>query len=89
MNKKKKTTIYYAEGFASFLLVGLGQILKGEGEKGLKLVLWFYFALPALSYFSLMINGYLFIFVLSFSLILGFILWVYSIYDALKNETIV
>ncbi|MFA6431365.1 MAG: hypothetical protein WCV91_03155 [Candidatus Margulisiibacteriota bacterium] len=88
MNKKKKSNNYYTEAFASLLIVGLGQVLKGEGEKGLKLILWFYFVLPEISYCALIINGFLFIFVLSFALILGFILWIYGIYDALKNETV-
>jgi len=83
---KKK---YWIEALASFLVVGLGQILKGEGKKGLKLMLIFYFALPAAIYLSLLINAYLFLIILGFALISGIILWGYNIWDALKHEALV
>ena len=80
---------YWLEAIASFLVVGLGQIIKGEGKKGLKLLLAFYFVLPALIYVSLLINAFLFLVVFGLSLISAVILWVYSIWDALKHEAIV
>lgn len=67
----------------SALVVGLGQIIKGEGKKGLALLLAIYFVLPAVVYLTLLVNGYLFLYVLGFSLISGIILWAYNIMDAL------
>jgi hypothetical protein len=67
----------------SVLVVGLGQIIKGESEKGLALLLIIYFVLPAAVYLSLLIGSYLFIYVLGFSIIFGIMLWIYNILDAL------
>jgi hypothetical protein len=67
----------------SALVVGLGQIIKGENEKGVVLLLTFYFVLPTAVYLSLIINPYLFLSVLGFSTIFGIMLWVYSIGEAL------
>jgi len=80
---------HWLDAVASFFIVGLGQILKGEGKKGLKLLLTFYFVLPVLIYVSLLINAYLFLLVFGLSVISAIILWVYSIWDALKHEAIV
>lgn len=75
------------KAIASFFVVGLGQLLKNEGKKGLKLILFFYFALPSLIYLALMLNAYLFLLSLGVALIAGFALWIYGINDALKHET--
>lgn len=80
---------YRREALASFFIVGLGQIIKGEGDKGLKMVLTFYFALPALIYTSLLINGFLFLMVLGMALIADITLWLYNVRDALIHETII
>ena len=77
---------YKLEALASFFIVGLGQIIKGESKKGLLLILVFYLALPALIYFSLLISAYLFLLVLGVALISGIILWVYNVWDALTHE---
>ncbi len=81
--------LHYGYGIASFIVVGLGQILKGEGKKGLNLILIFYFALPSAIYLSLMLNAQLFLLVMGISLISGIIIWIYNIWDALTHETIV
>ena len=77
---------YKLEALASFFIVGLGQIIKGESKKGLLLILVFYLGLPALIYFSLLISAYLFLLVLGVALISGIILWVYNVWDALTHE---
>ncbi|MDD5382095.1 MAG: hypothetical protein PHH60_00340 [Candidatus Margulisbacteria bacterium] len=74
---------HYLEAFCSCLIIGLGQIIKGEGEKGLVLLLLFYFALPAAAYLALILNGYLFLYTMAFAVIFGIILWLYNIWDAL------
>ena len=71
------------KALCSVLVVGLGQIIKGESEKGVFLLLVFYFVQPAAVYLSLLINPYLFLSVLGFSTIFGIMLWVYSVGDAL------
>lgn len=72
----------FTEALASFFIVGLGQIIKGEGDKGLKLMLLFYFVLPTAVYLSLMFNAYLFLTILGSALTGGLILWGYNIWDA-------
>jgi hypothetical protein len=68
----------------SFLVVGLGQILKGEGEKGLKFILVFYFTLPLLLYLSLSLSGGLFLMVFGVATIFAVIFWIYNIIDAYR-----
>lgn len=78
--------LHYLEALCSALVVGLGQIIKREGKKGILLLLIFYFALPAIVYVSLLSNGNLPLFALGFSLFSGIILWVYSVADALLKS---
>ena len=77
---------YYPEATASLFIVGLGQILKGDSQKGVLLLLFYYLALPALVYASLAFSGLLFIYILGISIIGGTILWLYNIIDALKTN---
>ena len=72
----------YLYALLSFLIVGLGQIVKGDMEKGIKFILLFYFALPALIYLSLTISGGLFLVVSGIGIIFGIIFWIYNIIDA-------
>lgn len=81
MLKKK----LWRPALASFFIVGFGQLLKGQGKKGLKLLLVFYFALPSLVYLALIISGWLFILVLALALLSAIILWVYNIWDAFTD----
>jgi hypothetical protein len=74
------------EAFLSALVIGLGQIAKGDSERGIKLVLWFYVAIPSLLVISLYISGILFVFLFTLSILLYPIFWIYSIYDALTKE---
>ena len=68
----------------SGLLVGSGQILKGEVEKGLKLMLTFYFGLPLLLYLTLSFSGGLFLLVFGIVVIFCIIFWAYNIWDAAR-----
>jgi len=81
----KKRFVWAA--LASGLIVGLGQIVKGEGAKGLFLLLAFYFVLPSLVYLALMFNAYFFLTTLGFCLVGGLALWTYNLLDAYKHET--
>jgi len=78
-----KTKYLYA--LLSFLIVGLGQIAKGDAEKGVKFILLFYFALPALIYLSLMISGGVFLLVFGIGIIFAIIFWMYNIIDAYQT----
>jgi hypothetical protein len=82
-NKRKK---HWPEACSSLLVVGLGQIIKKQGDKGLKMMLYFYLGLPTMIYVSLLINGYLFLLVLAFALLSGIILWAYNVLDALLSS---
>ena len=66
----------------SSLVIGLGQIIKGDSDKGLKWMLLFYFFLPAVIYVSLLINANLFIFIFALIVIVYPLFWLYNIYDA-------
>jgi hypothetical protein len=78
--------LHVIEAIGSILVVGLGQIIKGESKKGLGLMLSFYFVIPAIVYVPLMFKSYLFIYLFGFSIISGIILWVYSVGDALLKK---
>lgn len=78
--------LHYFHAICSILVVGLGQIIKGETNKGIILLLTFYFFLPAAVYASLIINAYFFLSILGFALIFGIMLWIYSIGDALLRS---
>jgi len=71
--------------FLSFLIVGLGQIIKGESEKGLKLMLLFYFIIPALLYLFFIIKAELFLLMLGFFTIFNVIFWAYNVADAYRK----
>ncbi len=76
-------TKHWLEALGSFFIVGLGQIVKGEGQKGLLLILAFYFALPGLVFATLALNGWLFLFSFALAIILAIIIWAYNVLDAL------
>lgn len=75
-------TTRIALGFVSAFLVGGGQILKGETEKGLKFLLSFYFGMPMLLYVTLSFSGALFLVIFGVSIIFAIIFWIYNIWDA-------
>jgi hypothetical protein len=79
---------YFWPAAASFFIVGLGQVIKGEGRKGLLLILTFYFTIPGLVYLMLMINAYLFLTTLGLGIICGTVLWAQSLVDAWSHETV-
>jgi len=78
--------LHYFEAICSALVVGLGQIIKGENKKGIILLLTFYFTLPSLVYLSLIIDAYYFILVLGLAVIFAIILWIYSVGEALLKS---
>jgi len=84
MNRK-----HWVEALFSFFIIGSGQVLKGDGEKGLKLILITYFVIPIAIYLSLAINGLLFLTVMGIAIIFLILLWIYNIWDALTYEAIV
>jgi len=77
--KKKK---YFIEALSSVIFVGLGQLIKGEGKKGLLYILFFYLTIPAAVYVALTINSWLFLLVLPCAIIAEIIIWGYNIFDA-------
>ncbi len=80
---RKRPSNYLPAAF-SLLIVGLGQLVKGDWEKGIKFILLFYFALPAVIYFSLLVSGALFLAVFGISTIFALIFWAYNIIDAFR-----
>jgi hypothetical protein len=73
---------YLAPAIFSALIVGLGQALKGDNKKGLKLMVWFYLGFPILIYGALLLNSYIFLIVLAIFVILYPIVWILNIMDA-------
>jgi hypothetical protein len=80
---------HYLEALVSFFLVGFGQIIKGEGKKGLQMVLAFYFVLPTAVYVAFIINPYLFLSVLGIAIIAAITLWAYNVFDSFTHEPII
>ncbi|MFA4967619.1 MAG: hypothetical protein WC624_05320 [Candidatus Margulisiibacteriota bacterium] len=80
--KRKEWQAKLFPALLSFFIVGLGQAVKGDSEKGIKFILLFYFALPAVIYLSLMVSGALFIVVSGVGLIFALIFWIYNMFDA-------
>ncbi|MBI5701628.1 hypothetical protein HZC34_07315 [Candidatus Saganbacteria bacterium] len=68
----------------SALFIGSGQILKGETEKGIKIMLAFYFGVPLILYFTLGISGGLFVIVFGITIIFTVLFWLYNIWDAAR-----
>jgi TM2 domain-containing membrane protein YozV len=75
----------WGSAFWSVLIIGLGQILKGEGKKGLVLILLFYFTAPMLLFLSLQLGDVIFLTVFSLVVVLEIGLWLYGVWDALKT----
>ena len=78
--------MFYLQAASSFVIVGLGQIIKGETNKGLLMLLTFYFVLPAILYLALLFNSQQIVYILSGVIISAIILWLYSIGDALLHQ---
>ena len=74
---------HYLEGFCSIFVVGLGQIVKGDNQKGLKMLLVFYFFLPTIIYVSLLFSSPYMVYAFGGAMVLALVLWTYSIGDAL------
>lgn len=84
LGMRRKNGEKAALGMFSAMLVGSGQILKGETEKGIKMMLTFYFVIPILLYVILSFSGSIFLITFGFSIIFAVIFWVYNIIDATK-----
>lgn len=81
-----KKHYYYFEALASLLIVGLGQIIKGENRKGLALMLNYYLIIPTVIYLSLLLTGFLFPYIFGFLVIFEILSWGYGIFDALMER---
>lgn len=77
-----KKQYHYFAAIISALVVGLGQVVKGESKKGLLMMLVFYLFLPSIFFAALSVNGYLALVILTFAVIAGVILWGYNVGDA-------
>ena len=78
---------YVAPAVASALVAGLGQLIKGDAKKGLKLMLWFYMGMPIIIFGSLLLNAYLFLVVFAAFVVLYPLIWVLNILDAYGYQT--
>lgn len=85
--KRKEWPAKLFPALLSFFIVGLGQTVKGEAEKGVKFMLLFYFALPTIIYLALFISGALFLLVSGVGIIFAVIFWIYNIIDAYSANT--
>ena len=81
--KKQK---YYIPAILSALVVGLGQIIKGDSKKGLKWLLSFYLFFPTLLYLLFLITPKAFMAGLAVAIIVYPVFWIYNIVDALLRE---
>lgn len=81
--KRKK---YQLPALLSFFVAGLGQIIKGDAKKGLKIMLWFYLGLPLLLYGAMLLNAYIFLVMLAFSVVFYPVFWALNIVDAYSHQ---
>jgi len=79
VTRRKK---YILPAVLSAFVAGLGQIIKGDAKKGLKMMLWFYLGLPMIIFGALILNAYLFLLVLAVSVVLYPLIWALNILDA-------
>jgi len=63
-------------------VVGLGQVIKGQASKGLRIMLWFYLGFPIIIFGSLLLNAYLFLAVFAAFVVFYPVIWVFNIFDA-------
>ena len=77
--KRKK---YYIPAFVSAGVAGLGQVIKGDARKGLKIMLWFYLGFPVMIVGSFLLNAYLFLVVLAIFAVLYPVIWAFNVFDA-------
>lgn len=75
---------HFVLALCSALVIGLGQILKGDSEKGIKFILTFYVALPAILYITLSFSGSIFLILFGVSIIFSFIFWAVNVLDAAR-----
>jgi len=66
----------------SALVAGLGQIMKGDAKKGLKIMVWFYLGFPILIYGALLLNAYVFLLIFAAFVVIYPVVWVMNIIDA-------
>jgi TM2 domain-containing membrane protein YozV len=78
--------IYFISAIFSALIIGFGQIIKGDSRRGLVWILLFYFFFPALIYASFLISTYLFVAMLGVAVIVYPLFWLYNVLDALLKR---
>jgi hypothetical protein len=81
--KRKK---YYMPAAASAAVAGLGQVIKGDAGKGLKMMLWFYLGFPMIIFGSLLLNAYLFLAIFAVFVVLYPVIWAFNIFDAYSAQ---
>ena len=77
---------YLWPAIASILVAGSGQILKGEGKRGLKIMIWFYMGLPIIIFGMFMLNPYLFLMAFAAMVVIYPAFWIYNIMDAYSSK---
>ncbi|MFH1709698.1 MAG: hypothetical protein ABH860_01335 [bacterium] len=81
--KRKK---YFLPALSSAAVSGFGQVIKGDADKGLKMMLWFYLGFPMIIFSSLLLNAYLFLAVFAAFVMLYPVIWAYNIFDAYSTQ---
>lgn len=77
---------YRVPALMSLLVAGLGQVVKGDAKKGLKIMLWFYLGFPILIYGALLFNVYVFLLVFAGFVIIYPAFWILNIMDAYSSQ---
>ena len=76
---------YLLPAIASILVAGSGQIMKGEGKRGLKMMVWFYMGLPIITVGMFMLNPYVFLMAFAAIVVIYPVFWFYNIVDAYSS----
>lgn len=77
---------YLAPAIFSAAVAGLGQIMKGDNKKGLKIMLWFYMGFPVMIVGSFLLNPYIFLMVFAGAVVLYPLFWIMNIIDAYSAQ---
>ena len=60
--------------------------VKGDADKGLKIMLWLYLGFPMMIYGSLLLNAYFFLVVFAVFVVLYPLIWALNIFDAYSSQ---
>lgn len=77
---------YVMPAILSFFVAGLGQIVKGNGRRGVRIMIWFYMGMPVLILGAFLLHPLIFLVTLAGAVVLYPLIWLYNISDAYSSQ---